>query len=90
MKFFSSGGANGTVDVSPALTGNFAGSMVVSSDQQVVAIGQVGNNPLAGLGVTGGTASAMYNGADATASDLTPAQQKEFVRLIQHEMGGAE
>lgn len=65
------GGTNGTVDVSPALSGNFAGSMVVSSDQQVVAIGQIGNNALAGLGVAGGTASAMYNGTDATASTLS-------------------
>lgn len=71
-KVFLPGGAsaNGTVDVSPALTSNFAGSMVVSSDQPVVAIGQVGNNPLAGLGITGGNASAMYNGSDAVATTL--------------------
>jgi hypothetical protein len=35
-------------------------------------------------------AAPMTGVADTTASDLTPAQQKELVRLIQHEMGGAE
>jgi hypothetical protein len=35
-------------------------------------------------------AAPMTGVADTTASDLTPAQQKELVRLIQREMGGAE
>src|SRR5262249_60313948 len=61
-------GANGTVDVSPALGANFSGSMVVSSDQPVVAIGQIGNNVVAGanrLGAAGGYASEQYRGAEA-------------------------
>jgi hypothetical protein len=51
--------------VTPALDNGFVGSMVVSSNEPLVAIGQVGNNELAfyGLGRTGGQASGMYNGA---------------------------
>jgi hypothetical protein len=65
------GGASGTVDVAPSLASNFSGSMVVSSDQPVVAIGQIGNNPIAGvtgLGVTGGNASEQYRGGDAVSN----------------------
>jgi len=65
--------ANGTVDVSPSLSNNFSGSMVVSSDQPVVAIGQIGNNVVAGttgLGITGGYAAEQYRGSDAVSNVL--------------------
>jgi len=65
--------ANGTVDVSPSLSNNFSGSMVVSSDQPVVAIGQIGNNVIAGttgLGISGGYAAEQYRGSDAVANVL--------------------
>jgi hypothetical protein len=65
--------ANGTVDVSPSLSNNFSGSMVVSSNQPVVAIGQIGNNVIAGttgLGISGGYAAEQYRGSDAVASTL--------------------
>jgi hypothetical protein len=65
--------ASGTVDVSPSLSSNFSGSMVVSSDQPVVAIGQIGNNQIAGisgLGVANGYASEQYRGGDAVSPVL--------------------
>jgi hypothetical protein len=40
----------------------FKGSAIVSSDQPIVAIGSVANNPGGGLGVTGGRAAAQYSG----------------------------
>jgi hypothetical protein len=73
--------ASGTADVTPALGNNFSGSMIVSSDQPVVAIGQLGNNQIPGttLGVAGGYASAMYNGSDAISSILTyPTVKRNF------------
>ncbi len=75
------GGAAGTADVTPALGNNFSGSMIVSSDQPVVAIGQVGNNQIPGttLGVQGGYASAMYTGSDAVSSKLIfPTVKRNF------------
>ena len=40
----------------------FKGSAVVSSDQPIVAIGQIANNVIGDIGITGGRASAMYPG----------------------------
>jgi hypothetical protein len=72
-----------TFDVSPALGDGFAGSMVVSSNEPLVAIGQVGNNELAfyGLGRTGGQASGMYNGANEGAPTIT-------FPTVKHNFGG--
>jgi hypothetical protein len=78
--FPSLNNANGTVDVSPALSSNFAGSMIISGTQSVAAIGQIGNNPIVGLGVTGGNASAMYDGVAVPATTLLyPIVKNNFV-----------
>lgn len=65
VTFLPGSTAPGTVDVSPSLPSGFSGSMVISSDQPLVAIGQVGNNLLTNppLGISGGYASGMYRGA---------------------------
>jgi len=72
--FPGSGGASGNVDVSSPLANNFSGSMVVSSDQPVVAIGQITNFQLPGgafgVGITGGYASEQYRGSPANSSTL--------------------
>ncbi len=66
-------GAAGTVAVTPPLENNFGGSAVVSSDQPLVAIGQVGNNLQFSnqVGVTGGYASAQYRGSSQGAATLS-------------------
>jgi len=71
--FPGSGGAGGNVDVSSPLPGNFSGSMVVSSDQPVVAIGQITNfqNTGFGVGVAGGYASEQYRGSPANSSTIS-------------------
>lgn len=71
VTFLPGSTAPGTIDV--GLPDSFVGSMVLSSDQPLVAIGQVGNNQLSNppLGVTGGYASGMYRGASAGASTIT-------------------
>jgi len=71
--FPGSGGAGGNVDVSSPLPGNFSGSMVVSSDQPVVAIGQITNFQFSqfGVGVAGGYASEQYRGSPANSSTIT-------------------
>jgi hypothetical protein len=70
--FPGSGGAGGNVDVSSPLPGNFSGSMVVSSDQPVVAIGQITNfqNTGFGVGIAGGYASEQYRGSPANSATL--------------------
>jgi hypothetical protein len=70
--FPGSNNQNGNVDVSSPLPGNFSGSMVVSSDQPVVAIGQITNfqNTGYGVGVSGGYASEQYRGSPANSSTL--------------------
>jgi hypothetical protein len=70
---FLPGSSAPNVDVTPPLPSGFQGSMVVSSDQPLVAIGQVGNNVLLGgaLGVTGGYASAQYRGSNQGATSLS-------------------
>jgi len=90
-------GASGTVDVSPSLSSNFSGSMVVSSDQPVVAIGQIGNNTIAGvsgLGVTGGYASEQYRGGDAVSPILIyPTVKSNFngkTNIFYVQAGGAD
>jgi hypothetical protein len=62
----------GNVDVSSPLPGNFSGSMVVSSDQPVVAIGQITNfqNTSFGVGIAGGYASEQYRGSPANSSTI--------------------
>jgi hypothetical protein len=91
------GGVAGTVDVAPALSQNFSGSMVVSSDQPVVAIGQIGNNTIAGvtgLGVTGGYASEQYRGGDAVSPVLIfPTVKSNFAgktNIFYVQAGGAD
>jgi hypothetical protein len=66
-------GAAGTVATTPALESGFAGSAVVSSDQPLVAIGQVGNNQQFNnqVGVAGGTAKEMYRGSTQGATSLS-------------------
>jgi hypothetical protein len=63
----------GNVDVSSPLPGNFSGSMVVSSDQPVVAIGQITNflNSGFGVGVAGGYASEQYRGSPANSATIS-------------------
>lgn len=84
-KIFIPGGnsANGTVDVSPALSTGFSGSAVVSSNQPIVAIGQIGNNPIpgfTGLGTTGGNANEFFRGASTSAPTLIfPAVKNNFL-----------
>jgi hypothetical protein len=61
-------------DVPLTMDDGFQGSAIVSSDQPIVAIGQVANNDIAGvLGVTGGRASAMYPGISGDALATTVA-----------------
>jgi hypothetical protein len=71
--FPGSGGAGGNVDVSSPLPGNFSGSMVVSSDQPVVAIGQITNFQFSqfGVGIAGGFASEQYRGSPANSSTIS-------------------
>ena len=91
------GGVSGTVDVAPALSNNFSGSMVVSSDQPVVAIGQIGNNTIAGvsgLGIAGGYASEQYRGGDAISNVLIfPTVKSNFAgktNIFYVQAGGAD
>lgn len=73
-KTFFPGSANtaGNIDVSPPLPGPFVGSMVVSSDRAIVAVGQITNRhfPQFGVGVPGGYASEQYRGLEARSSKL--------------------
>lgn len=66
-------GAAGTVAVTPPLESGFAGSAVVSSDQPLVAVGQVGNNQQFSnqVGVAGGYASAQYRGSGQGAASIS-------------------
>jgi hypothetical protein len=53
--------------------------MVLSSDQPIVAIGQLGNNLNGALGVSGGYASGMYRGEDTGAPTITfPTAKNNF------------
>jgi hypothetical protein len=79
-------GAN--VNVMPnlnlTLDDGFSGSAVVSSDQPIVAIGSIGNNPITSLslGVTGGRAAAQYPGigGDAVANTVAfPVVKNDYV-----------
>ena len=71
--FPGSNGASGNVDVSSPLPGNFSGSMVVSSDQPVVAVGQVTNFQFSqfGVGIAGGFASEQYRGSPANSATIS-------------------
>jgi len=71
--FPGSGSQFGNVDVSSPLPGNFSGSMVVSSDQPVVAIGQITNFQFTqfGVGIAGGFASEQYRGSPANSSTIS-------------------
>jgi hypothetical protein len=71
--FPGSGGQFGNVDVSSPLPGNFSGSMVVSSDQPVVAIGQITNFQFSqfGVGIAGGFASEQYRGSPANSATIS-------------------
>jgi hypothetical protein len=71
--FPGSGGAGGNVDVSTQLPGSFSGSMVVSSDQPVVAVGQITNFQFSqfNVGIAGGFASEQYRGSPANSSTIS-------------------
>lgn len=73
-KTFFPGSANtaGNIDVTPSLPGPFQGSMVVLSDREIVAVGQITNRhfPQFGVGVPGGFASEQYRGSTAVSSRL--------------------
>ena len=66
-------GAAGTIATTPALESGFSGSAVVSSDQPMAAIGQVGNNQQFSnqVGVAGGYASAQYRGSSQGAASIS-------------------
>jgi hypothetical protein len=70
--FPGSGGVGGNVDTSTALPGSFSGSMVVSSNEPVVAIGQITNfqNTAFGVGVAGGYASEQFRGSPADSATI--------------------
>jgi hypothetical protein len=68
----------GTVQV--GLPSGFAGSMVLSSNQPLAAVGQVGNNTVGSLGVADGQASAFYNGSSSGAAKIFyPTIKSNFV-----------
>lgn len=71
--FPGSGGAGGNLDVAPALVGSFTGSMVISSNQPVVAIGQITNFPVSAfnVGTPNGYAAEQFRGSQAASSTLT-------------------
>lgn len=77
------GNTSVTVDVTQPgpLPAGFSGSMVVNATQPVVAIGQVGNNPVGNLGTPGGRASAQFRGSESQASVLAyPVVKNRFGR----------
>ena len=85
--FPGSGGQFGNVDVSSPLPGNFSGSMVVSSDQPVVAIGQITNFQFTqfGVGIAGGYASEQYRGSPANSSTISlPDCEEQLCRQDHH------
>lgn len=63
------------------LPAGFAGSAVLSSDQQIAAAVQVGNNEQGGVGTPGGTASAQYNGSSVGSPTLG-------FPIVKHNYGG--
>lgn len=72
--FPGSGGAGGNVDLpAPGLPSGFNGSMVVLSDQPVVAIGQITNFQVSGfpVGTPGGYASEQFRGSPANTSSIS-------------------
>ncbi|MBA3469592.1 MAG: hypothetical protein H0T53_08105 [Herpetosiphonaceae bacterium] len=72
--------AAGTVGIPGIASGSFQGSMVLSSDVEVVSVAFVNNAPLGtSLGVAGGKASAAYNGIPQGSTTLTyPAVKSGF------------
>lgn len=70
--FPGSNNSGGNVDVSPSLPGPFQGSMVVLSDREIVAIGQISNRnfPQFGVGVVGGFAAEQYRGSASGSTKL--------------------
>lgn len=61
------------------LPAGFMGSAVLSADMELAAVVQVGNNEQAGVGVSGGTAAALYNGkASGTESVFYPTVKHNY------------
>ena len=61
------------------LGAGFQGSVVISSDGQLVAVASVGNNPNGTVGVTGGKASGFYQGISVTGKVLNfPVAKNNF------------
>jgi len=59
------------IDFTTPLESGFIGSVVVSSDQPIVAIAEVGNNSSGSVGISGGYAKAMYQGIAGDVTDST-------------------
>lgn len=64
-------GDAGTVGIPGIASGSFQGSMVLSSDVEVVSVATLANSPLANMGVSGGKAGASYNGMPSGGTILT-------------------
>jgi hypothetical protein len=73
-------GTAGTVGIPGIASGSFQGSMVLSSDVEVVSVAFLNNAPLGtSLGTSGGKASAAYNGVPQGSTSLTyPAVKSGF------------
>jgi hypothetical protein len=69
---YNTGGTRiGFGDGTQQLPGGFQGSVVLSSDQPMVAVVNLGNNINGSVGVSGGQAGAFYDGSSAGASQLS-------------------
>ncbi len=66
---YSTGGTN--IGFSSPLATGFVGSAVVSSDVDVRAVLQIGNNPIGTAGISGGRANAFSQGLDASKTGAT-------------------
>lgn len=71
-------GTTGDAFISMDLPSGFSGSMVASASDNVVAIAQLGNNPVGSLGTQGGLASSQYRGSSAGDTTISYPQVKNF------------
>jgi hypothetical protein len=67
----------------PGLPDGFSGAAVISSDVELVAVAQVGNNSSGSVGVAGGTASAFYQGIGGEKVDT-----KVMFPTVKHNFNG--
>lgn len=76
-------GSSGGNFITMNLPAGFSGSMVASASDNVVAIAQLGNNPVGSLGTPGGLASSQYRGSSAGDSIITfPTVKQHFGNKI--------